>query len=51
MNKGTISYENVVTKVKDQELTSINMVKMIIYDGNYEPIKFDDELSIDSKSK
>jgi len=45
LDSGTVSYENDVLKVKSQDLPSINMVNMIVYDDNGEPINFDDKFS------
>ena len=45
LNNGAVSYKNDVLKVKSQYLPSINIVNIIIYDDNGEPIEFDDEFS------
>lgn len=54
LDNGIVSYENDVLKVKSQDITSINMVNMILYDDNGERNMFYDEFSakqeVDTKS-
>lgn len=42
LDNKVLSYKNNMIRVKDQDISPINMVNMIIYDDNDEPIKFDD---------
>lgn len=51
VDKVIVSHENDLIKVKDQELPYVNMVNIVIYDDDGEPIKLDDKLSKESQSK